>query len=483
MDLPLKRLSKRVTLPLALLLGAATSFFVVIAGAPSAHADSSTSCGQAVCYVDSTVRGESNWSSEPYTNSDGSTNPGTSSSGGGSGGSGGGPKSISKYTACNSWLPLGGGQSTNTYPWERSSSYECNFADGGAVTGSGGAVWYRCPPRGDRASNGRITYYIERVYPNGNTQWVYARYKCLYPTDADAPIWREVGRFKIYTAGQADFFQTMSSTQATQASRNGTLTSSSGYIDRGVNLANPEAYAGAWQPSFRAKTGSTSAGPLYGYYRLLWVLDYRTCVKTSLPAWLGQPPRYDCAGRGKDTFVNPYTYACNQTPPLQPGIRPGALFRASDCVPGWQCVLTGDELVGGQPARLTVMRNGEQNPTKSATPSVRIIDTGRIRNTDRWDTYRSVVAGSTPGVANVKSSWTWDRWENYKPDGWVGFHWASTDASSPFAWTTRLRFTGDYLVPKQDEVDGSISYVWVANTNECLTDLSPDVLAVRAVNK
>lgn len=475
----LKGHTNRITL---VLLAIVAGIFCVLFNTPPAHASgSTTSCGQAVCYVDSTVRSESNWASEPYTATDGTTHPGSSSGSSGSGSSQ--PKSMSAYRACDSWLPVNGGQSTSRYPAQNSSSMNCHFSDGGAVGGGTGVVWYMCPPQGDRASNGRVTYYVERVYENGTTAWVYARYRCLYPTDAYAPIERETARGKVYTGGEANFYQT-TAPQATQATRSGVRTSASGYINRGVNLSNPEAWVGAWSPAFSARTGTTAAGaPLYGYYRLLWELDYRICVRYEFPAWLGQPARYDCGQVGRDTTVEPFTFACDTNPPLQRGVRPGALFNASDCVPSWECQLSGDTTVGGTPDRLTVIRNGQPIPVTFATPTVRILDPARVRDVRDWKTWHTITPGSTPSSQYVKSSWVWDRWVDYRATGTIAFNWASDSESQPFSWGDRYRFTADYLVPTQSAVDGSVSYVWVASTRDCLSSDTPLIDVVRSANR
>ena len=463
-----------------ILLAVVAGLFCVLFNQPPAYASgSTTSCGQAVCYVDSTVRSESDWASEPYKSSDGSTVGGGSSGGSSSGAT---PSFMTTRTLCDSWLPVGGGQNTNSYPARNSGRMTCNFADGGASSGGQGVVWFQCPPRPDRAANGRVTYFVERVLPNGNTQWVYARYRCLYPTDEYAPVEREVARGKVYTGGEGNFYQT-NAPQASQPIKTGTRTATSGYINRGVDLSNPERFTGSWSPAFQARTGTTPNGsPLYGYYRLLWELDYRICVKFAYPSWLNQPARYDCDTRGRDTTAQPFTFACDSNPPLQRGVRAGALFNPSDCVPQWECQISGQTTVGGSPDAVTVLRNGQPIPVSFASPSVRILDPNRVRNVRNWQTWQTITPGSTPSSQYVNPSWRWDRWENYQSSGTIAFNWASTTASQPFSWSSRYRFTSDFLVPTQANVDGSVSYVWVASTRECLSSGSPDVDVVRSVN-
>lgn len=433
---------------------------------------STTSCGQVVCYVDTSVRGESNWEEEI-------TDDGTGSSEPGGGGGTTTPRFLYTYKSCDTWLPQGGGISTHSFPAVNSGSFNCNFSDGGAFYGDQGEIYYQCAPRGDRASNGRVNAWVM----DGERR-VFAFYYCLYPTDEFAPIERQVGSGKIYTGGRGDFYRTVSATQARQPIRTGTSTDSTGYIDRGVNLSNPEGWSGTWQPSFTARTGETAAGdPLYGYYRLLWVLDYRVCVKYAYPSWLNQPVRYDCSEAGTDTTVRPYTYACDTNPPLQEGIRSNALFRAADCVPSWECVLTGDTLVGGERESVTVMRNGENTEVRNPTPGVRISTPTRIRDVRSWKALRTITPGSTPSADYVNASWEWEKWGNHTATSNISFNWASETASQPFSWDTRYRFTADYLVPKQDRLNGGVSYVWVTQTSDCLENDSPDVLVVRSASR
>lgn len=472
MDIHLPRLPRLTFNPLllllAVLLGVAIAIIGFSANPPSAYASSSTGCGQAVCYVDSQVRGESDWASEPYVGSDGETvTPGS--------GGGGTPGFKSKYVGCSSWYPKSSNRLSFTYPAKNSNDYDCWFDDKAMNQG--------CPPTGDRASNGRVDYYIERVGVGGKNVWLFARFKCLYPTDPFAPIESEAGRGKIYTGGQGDFYQTMSTKEVVKATRSGVRTDTTNYVNRGVNLSNPEAWAGSWSPSFTAKTGTNANGsPMYGFYRLLWNLDYRICVKWSYPAWLNQPVRYDCSQAGTDTTVQPFTYACDTNPPLQRGVRSTALFQASDCVSSWQCVITGSTLVGGSTEPLTVMRNGQNTPVTNATPGVKIFDTSRVRNVRAWNIYRTPTPGSTPSLDYVKTSWKWEKWEPFTAGSQIAFNWAS-EPDRPFSWDSRYKFTADYLVPKQSGLDGAVSWVWVTQNRECLSSHSPDIGVVRSVNR
>lgn len=453
--------------------------FLVLTGAAlsltlsetSAHA---VNCGAAECYADSTVRGESNWED-------------TASSGGsGSTGGGGGGHSSSDFVmtvrTCDSWLPVGGGQSTGTYPAENSNRYNCSFADGGAYTGSGGEIWFSCAPRSDRASNGRVTVF----YQDPNTgRRTYAWYYCLYPTDAYAPIERLQGSGKIYTGGQGSFFLTGTSPNASQVrtyNGGGNLSNTSGYISRNVNLANPEAYTGAWQPSFTGRTSTKSNGdPDYGFYRLDWRLDYRICEKWAYPSWLGVPARYDCSRTGVDTSATPYTYACNFNPPLVEGVRSDGLFIPSACEPRWVCDISGDTTVGGQPDALTVMRNGEQLPVRF--PSVGVSGTN-VRNATDWRYFNAPLRDVSPTLNYVESSWAWSTWDSYRQDGTIAFRWASVKTGQGFEWNTRFRFTAQFYLPTQTVVGGSPTYRWVTGTAECPQTVdSPKVEVVRAVNR
>lgn len=447
------------------LTGAALSLVLTETSAQAVY------CAPTQCYADSSVKGESNWEE-------------TASSGGsGSTGGGGGHSSsdfVMTVRTCDSWLPVGGGQSTGTYPVPNANRYNCSFSDGGAYTGSGGEVWFSCAPRGASASNGRVTVF----YQDPNTgRRTYAWYYCLYPNEA--PVESLKGSGKVNTSAVASFYQTGSSANASQV-RNynggGQLSNTSGLIDRGVNLANPEAYVGWWQPNFTGRTATKANGdPVYGFYRLDWRMNYRICEKWAYPSWLGVPPRYDCSRTGVDTSATPYTYACNFNPPLVEGVRADGLFTPSACEPRWVCDITEDTTVGGQPAALTVMRNGEQLPVRF--PTVGVSGTN-IRNPTDWRYYNAPVRDVSPTLNYVESSWAWNTWDSYRQDGTISFRWASAKAGQGFEWNTRFRFTSQFYLPTQTTIGGAPTYRWVTGTAECpqVVD-SPKVEVVRAVNR
>lgn len=430
--------------------------------------------------MDSTVRAESDWAEESYTGSDGSVvNP----RGGGSSSSGSTqPKFLTKYISCSAWHHSSG-RLVFSYPAEDSSSYRCWFPDRSMSDND------TCPPRGDRASNGRVDYYIERVKDDGSKVWLFARFKCLYPTDDYAPIERLQGSGKVYTGGQAAFRNVGSYATASRAGTGGTLTASTGYITRNVNLGNPEAYTGSWQPSFTARTGTLGNGsPMYGYYRLQWDLDYRICDKWAYPSWLGQPARYDCSKAGRDTTVTGYTYACNINPALQARNVAGARFSPHECQQSWRCEFRGQLSVNGITSDLTVMRNGEELEIRNPTPSV----TGQVRNARSWTVLNSIKSGSSPLKPKVdpnsseqyfRASFQWDKRVTYRPTENLAFYWASDTAGSGFSWSQSYGFTGDFYVPKQDAVGGSTVWVWAADTTTCPQSItSPRITVVRAVS-
>ena len=433
-----------------------------------AQADSvpTTSCGQAVCFVETTVRGESDWQNEVDDTTVG----------------GGGTSAPSPFKnevhLCDSWLPKSGGVGVGSYPADNSSSYVCNFRDGGTSSGGSGTTWFQCPPLTDRAANGRVDRYI--VDKDGKATFAY--FYCMYPTDDYAPIERELGRGKIYTGGQGDFYRTGSGSSAKQASTSGTLTDSTGYVDRGVKLSNPEAYTGSWQPKFQAKTGTTAAGkPLYGYYRLLWKLDSRICIKYGYPSWLNEPTRYDCSQKVQDVIVNPFTYACDSNPALAAGVRSNAKFDPAACESGWTCAVSSPMKVGGQTKAITVMRNGEGVPV--VNPAGKVTKHGAdIRNVGHWQTFSTINAGSDPDDPDeYQASWEWDKWETYSKDADIAFYWA-TEPKGSFRWKTAYRFQAEFYVPTQAHVDGGTTYKWVMSTGKCGSTQSAPVSVVRSVN-
>lgn len=460
------------TLP-AFLLSVVAGFFLVFFLPTTAVAADGTSCGATECYVETAVRGESNW--RDYMTETTSTGSGSSVT----------PNTTASfYSGCDTWLPVGGGTSTHTYPVKNSGSMACHFSDGGQFSTGTGEVWFLCPPKADRAANGRLTYLVKGQNSAGEDVWVYARYRCLYPTDANAPIERPQGEGKVYTGGKATFLYTSTvptNPANTTHGSGGTVASTTGYVNRGVNLSNPEAYVGEWRPSFTATTARDGTGqPIYSYYRLDWTLDYRVCVKWAYPSWLGVPARYDCSRSGTDISANPYTYACNLNPPLRAGVDPAAVFVPADCASSWRCEVRDPTTVGGQPALVAVMRNGTDIPVTFPTPTV--FGDG-VRDPRRWQMNPTPSKDATPKLTYVTQSWSWDKWQAFKPNGTIAFHWAS-DKEHPFTWNTKYRFTADFYLPTQNTVGGASTYEWVTDITQCPeTSNSPTVEVVRAVNK
>lgn len=451
-----------------------TTAFLVIAAvtlspATPAQAATGTQCGAAYCTVDTSIRAESKWReqiAESISGSDGSLGSGT--------------VDITRkiYTkACDTWLPVGGGTSTHSYPTD--PAYSCNFTDGGHYGSGKGALVYQCAPRSDRAANGRITVY--QVDPVTGEE-IYGYYLCLYPTNAYAPVERNVGQGEIATGGKGDMVLVNDPNSASVFSSTGTITDSTGYISRGVSLSNPEAYVGTWTVPFSARTGINDSGlPKYGYYSLKMAIDYRVCVKWAYPSWIGVPPRYDCSQQGQHQTVSAYTYGCNLNPALSAGIVPGALFIPSQCAPAWQCVVDGSLLVNGYPDDITIMRNGERltvtNPTYSVTG-------GQISNARSWAVKNTVTPDATPETTFVTQTWQWDTWGSWKKDGHsIAFNWASDSTAKPFSWNQKARFSADFWVPTQASISEGTVYKWVPSAAECPQVIqSPKISVIRATS-
>lgn len=453
----------------SVLLGAITASFALTASPAPANA---VQCGAAECSIDSTARGESNWRDEISQGSNGNT-------GGGGSGTPSNPNRRTYYAPCASFIPTGGGTNTNSYPAVNSSSYNCFAGNGGWGGGSGGSTI--CSPRSDRAANGILKVYV--VHPVTQRE-IAAYWVCLYPTDAYAPIERIVGGGKVYTGGVGNFHSVGSIPEAQNFGNSGLLSSTSGYVNRGVNLSAPEPWIGSWQPSFTAKTAKKSNGdPLYSYYRLSWSLDYRMCNKWAYPSWLGVPARYDCSQQGTDRSAQPWTFACNiGTPPLKAGIIAGASFVPSTCEPRWQCVINEPLRVNGLTDTFTIMRNGDRLPV--TLPTVGVSGTG-VQKARDWKVKHTLNDGATPSTSLIDQTWKWGQWENYKKDGnTIAFYWASSSATQPFSWRTNYKFTADFYLPTQDSIGGATTYKWVVGGAECpQVKQSPKILVQRAVNR
>ncbi|MBC9954061.1 hypothetical protein ICM05_05295 [Leucobacter sp. cx-42] len=356
------------------------------------------------------------------------------------------------------------------------------------ATSCGKVPWKNiCPPLPDRSPVGWVQIYKNGWNSLGNPTIKLIGERCVYPSDPVVESRKSVA--KIYTGGQGDFRHSLSTVTA-QTLGEGTVTSTTGYVSRGVNLSSPEKWAGSWTPSFTARTGTKPSGdPLYGYYSLQWRLDYRGCEKWGYPSWVEHTPRWDCGQSGYDTILTPYTYACDSIPPLKEGLRAGAKFRPADCVSSlWECGVEGKIKVAGQSGPLTVMRNGD--PVTVVFPALKI--TGEAVKAVRGEEVRvSLTDGATPlnpqnRDPNSKNqffdaSWKWDKWEAKKPST-LRFHWAS-DPGHPFSFTAKNRFTGDFRVQQQDTINSSPVTVWASDQASCGSSHSPEVSVLRAVSR
>lgn len=457
--------------------GLALAVLLFTPSLPEAEASTgaTTSCGTITCTVSSSRIAVSDWESAIYPPSQG-----------GSGGGSARPdptRQVVRYS-CVGWI--GGAVSvTSKYPAANSGDATCYFGQGD-YSPSGQLL---CRPLSDRAANGRLDIYFTNP-DTGTRAFGYA--VCLYPTDAYAPVERMVSRGKIYEGGRGDFYLTPSASSASSYSSSGVRTDSTGYVNRGVDWSSPEAWAGAWEPAFDARTGTHANGqPRYGFYRLAWQLDYRMCERWEYPSWLQEPARFDCSERGSDRTADPFTYACNLNPALVAGIASNAVFDPARCRQAdWRCEVNGDLLVGGQGDAVTVMRNGEPLQVTNPQPSVHGTNSTVVRNVGSWRYFNTLVAGSTPLSPSdpnasgqlFTASWRWDAWDTYSPTDTIAFYWAS-DRDRPFSWSQRYHFTADFYVPVQASVGGSTTMTWATSAAECpQVSTSPAISVVRSVS-
>lgn len=462
--------AQRIQILLLILAGAILGFTAVLFNHTTANA---LGCGAADCYVDSSQHSSSSWWNSWNAGALTDADTGVES---GSGSYGTNLLIDTRLSTCSGW-GLGSSGWENEYPARGSGSYRCFFPD---ASEDGGIV---CPPQGDRAANGRIDY---RHFNPETNQLHFLYFVCLYPTDDYAPIERIIGGGKIYTGGQANFHYAGVNATArvvTKHGGGGTVSDTTGYIDRGVNLSDPEPWVGDWKPHFTARTMKDALGnPTYGFYRLDWKLDYRLCEKWAYPAWLNEPVRYDCARSGTDTSAQPYTYACNFTPPLVAGVKGDAKFIAADCASGrWECVITDATTVLEQDTFLSTIRTGEPMPVHHAVPTLR---GDIISDSDaKWEAKHTITEGATPDPALVRTSWKWDKWIKLE-DGEIGFNWATLNEDHPFSWSTDYRFKTKFYLPTQDDVNGASVTRWIDGNADCGTkETSPDVEVLRAVTR
>lgn len=450
------------------LIGAAVGVFIALTVALLCFSDraEAISCGEAECYVSSVVPTNSSWESEPLGTGGENSDSGSSA-----------PSDyVYSFTPCRDWY--GGGTIGNNSPTYPITPRSCGNIP----------LAMTCPPLTDRSATGWLNIYLKTE--TGKQKLVGAT--CLYPTDEYAPVERKLGEGKIYVGGRADFYQTSHKSSATVYSREGTLTDSSGYVSRGANLSNAEAYAGVWKPSFTGKTGKKANGdPLYGYYRLIWDLDYKICEKWGYPSWLGVPARYDCSRGGQDRVVETYTYACNLSPAIRAGVASNADFRPSACERGWSCSVSDPIRVNGYAADLSTMRNGVPLEVEFPSLTVHTSASDRVRGVRGEQLKVNVVDGSTPWNKDFKdanssqqffaSSWVWDRWQSSR-DGELRFYWAS-EPNRPFSITADYRFTADFFVYSQDSLTSGTRTQFAEDTVECGHRTSAKITVLRSTSE
>lgn len=422
------------------------------------------SCGAAQCYVESTVKGESNWKESAVVKPG---NPAPSPS-----------NFEAQYVGCSFWftgvIPM---KHHYQYPGDQSNTFGCYF-NAGLFPGSREEI---CPANNVGAANGRTNVYY--VDPSTG-QKTFAYFYCVYPTAEYAPVEKIQGSGKIYVNGSAAFYNIglTSSTSKINHGAGGTVTDSTGLIQRGVDLANPEMYAGEWRPSFMGRTETLPNGsPAYGFYRLDWTLNYHQCEKWGYPSWINEKPRYDCSQTGTDRIVEPYTYACNFDPALIRGINNSALFRPGECEKTWTCEVDPNLFVGGQLDAISVMRNGHKIPVSYHAPLV----TGEgVKNPRNYQVKHSITPGSTPSKEYVWTSFEWDKWQLFNEKQQVAFNWVSDDASKPFSFRNDYRYTADFLLPSQGSISDGTVYKWVEGSENCPgASLSPEIRVLRSVVK
>lgn len=451
-------------LSLRSLIGATVGAFIGLTVALLCFTDraDAISCGEAECYVSSSPATNSVWEKTPEPPQ----------------GTGVGVPATTRYeylyVPCRSWA-LSGSPVESTYPI---SPRSCSNIPHAPI----------CHPLPDRSATGWVEVFIVGLDGKRFRQGAL----CSYPTDEYAPIERKLGEGKIYVGGRAEFYQTAHLNTATVYSREGTLTDTTGYVSRGAKLSNAEAYAGAWKPAFMGKTGRKANGdPLYGYYRLLWDLDYKVCEKWGYPSWLNKPARYNCDRSGQDRLVETYTYACNLSPALRQGVASDADFRPSACEQSWSCSVPAPISFNGYPADLSTMRNGVPLTVEFPSLIVHTPASDRVRSVRDEQLRVNVVEGSTPwnkdfNDANSKqqyfaSSWEWGRWQSSLV-GELRFYWAS-EPNRPFSITADYRFTADFYVFSQDSLTAGTTTRFAADTVECGQKTSAEITVLRSTSE
>jgi hypothetical protein len=442
-----------------ILIGAAfalaTPVAVIALGTASAQSAQAATinCGALQCNVSSSAQATNSYRPdlEPVKN------PST-------GGGGGGTAAPSPYTyskdSCSTFLPVGGGQSSHSYPVIDSSSYNCYLSRGSGFGGGSGFAPY-CPPLADRAANGAVYKWF--VGDDGEATLI--SYSCAYPTDAYAPILRQKGTGVFQISGDVQFKLAGSAADAQLYNGNGLVTDS-GHKETGFNAANPLASPQNLDLSVSLKTGLNADGtPKYGFYKQQWDIRQVRCTEYGYPAVFGIPSTWQCGAIEHLRTVEPFTYACNFNPALKFGIDTNGIFKPSLCNPNWACDYSTGIAVNGVTDGLEVMRNGEHIPVTHNNGNAPTISGSGAINARAWKYMDSVNAGSTPyNGANDNDAkqyfkkfnktdapekfGVWLPVTNNSQNQSVAFYWAG-DANKPWSFQRKYSFTADFIVNTQ----------------------------------
>lgn len=416
--------------------------------------------------------------------------------GGGSGGGGGSAAPVYRYSfeKCTSWYSPNSindhgdiFNSINAYPnpdYQKQTGWSC-------IIWTGGQSYLTCP-----VVSGNSAYGIYRQYAHSDTAMTnLLGYWCSYP--AEQWLQPTITNYKVVTGGQG-WFVKVSSPSAASWAPGGTQTDTTGYRKTGYQSGNPGTYNASLDETFNAKTGVTGSPPqpLYGYYSLRWQRDYASWQKKKWGAWMAAGDVWTFKGSSTEKTAEPYTYGCNLSPALQAGVVSGASFTAADCArqqQKWECSPTSAPQILGTSQPVQVMRDGADVIVKRGNMLARGSGIRSIRDQKEFNTVITTGAqavsplnGTDPhGVKQYfqADDWKWNAWTSYSPNanGTLHFYWSSDNGGS-WRYSTKYRFTADFLVPVQGALNSPSIEQWVTDTADCGTVTSNTVTVVRSAN-
>jgi hypothetical protein len=421
--------------------------------------------------------------------------PGSGGSGGGSGGGGGGGTTLPSSTWYKTLsCPIAG----QTYRDGVSCTVFAQYSpDGGGMV----AAIFTCAPRGGTSAYAVVVRYVGVASGPGYGNGQPTAYTCQYPSaESKTPI--VISRSVCYYNYSGQYYY--SATKSAIAG-GGTYKGSRNPNHEGGDPAGGAACSANPSMNYKANAGD------YGYYRIEASLNYRTKTIWGYQSWRNDPTTWvEWSGVSGRNQTNYYAYSCSIGGTFQGPTTYGALpgniaINAGDCAQAnWQCKPQGTLDINNTHGNVSLMRDGNNVPF---TAPQMVISGGGVRGysgqskvADSDTSYLiSVNSGSTPSnstnqndakqyykllKANGSSPESFGNWysgANGNRSKFLNFYWSS-DNGGTWSATRKVKFNGQFLVPRSTTIGGPITNTWVKGSASCADLQSNKATIVRSAN-